>query len=502
MKVRHKLLGVLLSVCLMVSAVQGNVLAASGSVSLSNASGKVGSTVTVTGTVKCSGGAIGSASVTLSYDPSALQYVSGSSGTNGGSGSVRYAGVGDGSATSLSFSMKFKILKEGSYKISGSADAYNFDEEQLSMSVGSSTVKGTVDTSDSSDNNNSGTGNQNNTAGNGTAGTQEEQKDTSSKLSSLKVYPGTLSPSFSANTRNYQVTVPEGTTEVTISATAKSAKAKVNVSGGKNLQPGENSARVTVTAEDGSTTTYSITILCGEVQEEPKEVIQILDQEYQIVEVIDAAQIPAGFVLDKATYHEKEYAAVSHQKGNMKLLYLQNTAGENAFFIYEEEQQTFYPFLMIQISELRYIIPLPAAYAAQQLEGMELTSLTLQEKVFDAWREDPSGEYYILYAMSDEGMEGFYRYDAVDATYQRYSMEKEEVVEEEPEVIESDSLEQTMLYILLGVGILILILLILVIVLAVKLRKKKVESSQENVEKVDNSEKKVYDDYEFLDLDD
>lgn len=110
-----------------------DVQAATGSATLSGASGKVGSTVTVTGSIKAKKGYIGSAEVTLTYDPSALQYVSGSSGTNGGSGSAKYAGVGDGAKKSLTYSMKFKILKEGSHKISGIVDAYDWDAVQLSV---------------------------------------------------------------------------------------------------------------------------------------------------------------------------------------------------------------------------------------------------------------------------------------------------------------------------------------------------------------------------------
>ena len=84
---------ILFSICLLAGALPTEVFAASGSVSVSGASGKVGSSVSITCTASISGADMGGADVTLQYDPSSLNLVSCSSGASGGSGSVLYSGA-------------------------------------------------------------------------------------------------------------------------------------------------------------------------------------------------------------------------------------------------------------------------------------------------------------------------------------------------------------------------------------------------------------------------
>lgn len=532
MKIKNKILAFFLMLCLSVTMYGTQSFAASGRVSFSDPSGKVGSTVTVSATVKSSSGPIGSATVTLSYNPSALQYVGGSGGTNGGSGSVRYAGFGDGSRNSLSFTMKFKILKEGSHKISGSADGYTFDEEQMSMSVGSSTVKGTVpapkpdtkpDTKpDDKKEPNKKPNKDDNKDKKDDKDDKDKEKPDNSKLSSLKVYPGTMSPKFSVNTRSYTVKVSEDTKEVAITAKAQDSKAKVSVSGGKDLKPGENKAKVIVIAQDGSASSYSLTIICGEEKEEPKEFVTIGDKNYTIDETFEDDSIPVGFKRDKAAYNGKDYEAVSHEKGSMTLLHLMDENEEKEFFIYDTVKNEFYPFLQIQISEIRYIIPIPMA--EEMPEQMTSVILTLQEKDFGVWQECGNSDMYILNAMSSEGMNGFYSYDAVDSTYQRYTISASK---NEPEVSVKDETSSNTIrnymekyaYILIpALGGAVVLLLILCIVFGVKGRKKEnseekpeeiLENTQEivsetgvntknSVEDVDNQEENVYDDIEEI----
>ncbi len=81
-------------------------------------------------------------------------------------------------------------------------------------------------------------------------------------LSALSVEGYTLTPDFAADTTEYTVSVPNSVTSVTITATPKSAQANAVVEGTTtDLVVGQNTATVTVTAEDGTTTKkYTIVI--------------------------------------------------------------------------------------------------------------------------------------------------------------------------------------------------------------------------------------------------
>ena len=79
-------------------------------------------------------------------------------------------------------------------------------------------------------------------------------------LSSLSVSTGTLTPSFNASTTSYTVDVANSVTNLTISATANHSGASVTGTGSKSLNVGANPFNVTVTAEDGTQKTYTVTV--------------------------------------------------------------------------------------------------------------------------------------------------------------------------------------------------------------------------------------------------
>ena len=70
-------------------------------------------------------------------------------------------------------------------------------------------------------------------------------------LKTLKVSAGTLSPAFAAATTRYALQLPAGTTSITVSATPTDSAAKVSVSGQKSLKTGDNTIKITVTAQNG-----------------------------------------------------------------------------------------------------------------------------------------------------------------------------------------------------------------------------------------------------------
>ena len=93
--------------------------------------------------------------------------------------------------------------------------------------------------------------------------TIEEAKSSNSKLASLEVVGHTLNPTFNANTKAYNVTVPEDTTSVQINATAADPKAIVTLPGTNGLVTltgNTTTATVKVTAENTSYTNYTVTI--------------------------------------------------------------------------------------------------------------------------------------------------------------------------------------------------------------------------------------------------
>lgn len=89
--------------------------------------------------------------------------------------------------------------------------------------------------------------------------TKTKAKSSNVNLSNLGMNPNDFT-GFSENKTSYDVTVPNNVTQVEIYATKKDSKASLTGTGIKKLQEGQNTANVIVTAEDGTTKTYTINI--------------------------------------------------------------------------------------------------------------------------------------------------------------------------------------------------------------------------------------------------
>ena len=198
------------------------------SISISSASGTVGSTITVTVTISASD-VIDAASVPVSYDNSIIKPVGA-----GNTGVVSFALL-DASAygSNESISMQFEVIAAGTTTLSVAGEAkISVNGERATVSSSSSgKVTGRAPASYSSDN----------------------------TLKSLQISPGTLSPAFSPDRTTYNATVDADVTELVVSAAANDNAAKISISG-RRMDPGSNTTTITVTAEDGSVKKYIIYI--------------------------------------------------------------------------------------------------------------------------------------------------------------------------------------------------------------------------------------------------
>lgn len=83
-------------------------------------------------------------------------------------------------------------------------------------------------------------------------------------LQSLSVDGYSLTPSFAINmTTQYSLIVPESTSSVNISASTVNSNARVSGTGTVSLAKGTNTIKLVVTAQSGTTRTYTLTIVRG-----------------------------------------------------------------------------------------------------------------------------------------------------------------------------------------------------------------------------------------------
>ena len=139
MKAFKKLAGMILAVCLMVPMFSILAFAADGVLLFSAPTTKACENVNIAVVVSCDGGTGRDVSVTMNYDTSALEFVSGDGFSADGSGSLTYTGTG--SSSELRSTMTFRALKQTDTTLTvNSSSAVLSSGETLNLEQGSSAI--------------------------------------------------------------------------------------------------------------------------------------------------------------------------------------------------------------------------------------------------------------------------------------------------------------------------------------------------------------------------
>lgn len=398
-KVAKLVLGLMAAGMLAAAAPQGTMeaMASTAAISFSDPDAGVGETFSVTVKVDSKDGTVGSSDIMLSYDPDALEFVSGSN-ASGGAGSVKLSGSTDSAnATSITYTLKFKALKPGNAEIKvGDYEVYDADDQSVDVNhVGQSSVKVSTD-----------------------------QAGTEAALGSLQVSPGTLQPAFSADITEYTVNVSADTQKLAVTAVPKDAGAKVSVTG-TDLTAGDT-VTCLVTAADGATTkTYTIKTVTGENGTTAdgvllsNQTVTVDGVAYTLAQSFGQNLIPQNFEENSVDYEGT--GLMGAKSGDMQLLYLVDESGAGHFFIYDKSADTFTRFATIDVSARSIVILKPDA-SVEIPAGFVETTITLNGDYEAAgWiPADGTQDYCLVYAMNAEGAKGLYSYDMKERTIQRY----------------------------------------------------------------------------------
>ena len=470
------------------------VLAAANiSVSVNKSNVKVGDTVTVT------------LSITSGYGAQGV--LKKSSGVLGGS-SDEYFTIGAGVGDVQRFSYKATSVGSCTFSIQEPLDdTTDVDGGTPSIGVGSATVTVTSASSnndsnsnkDNKDNSGSNTGNDSNV--NKDNENKEEKKSSNASLGSLVISAGMLSPEFSAATKDYTATVDYSCSSLAVTANPADSKASVtSVTGNDSLEVGENTVSVVVTAEDGSTSTYNI-VVTRRAEDDPENAdkqdnwkkFDINGTEWTMINDIPEDVVPEGFEHSKTVIDGLEYNTLHGTFGDITLVYLQSESG-NGLFVYDAAQNAAYEFVRINSESHFIVVLLPKVDDVP--EGYNEISLSIEGKgVATAYQtkveknDDQTKDFYLVYAMNDNGESGWYTYDSVDGTYMRTKLSTPTVAQEENDTTKSELVPGIANKYLVLAAILVLIIIILALLLLVVIVKnKKRTANEENDEEDDTKE--------------
>lgn len=491
-----KLFGCILSLVVAVMLVftpAEHVYAQGLGLSVSSSSIAVGKTVKVT--VSMPSGYFGTV-VISSSDEGVL--------SNGGDG---VANIGDAAGYPTSQSFSFTAKAAGSCTIKAYCtvvgDAEGNDAGGIitgaSTKVTVTSASSNNDSNSNKDNSGSNTGNDSNA--NKDNENKEEKKSSNASLGSLVISAGTLSPEFSAAIKDYTATVDYSCSSLAVTANPADSKASVtSVTGNDSLEVGENTVSVVVTAEDGSTSTYNI-VVTRRAEDDPENAdkqdnwkkFDINGTEWTMVNDIPEDVVPEGFEHSKTVIDGLEYNTLHGTFGDVTLVYLQSESG-NGLFVYDAAQNAAYEFVRINSESHFIVVLLPKVDDVP--EGYNEISLSIEGKgVATAYQtkvektDDQTKDFYLVYAMNDNGESGWYTYDSVDGTYMRTKLSTPTVAQDENDTTKSELVPGIANKYLVLAAILVLIIIILALLLLVVIVKNKKRTANEvNDEEDDTKE--------------
>ncbi len=164
-------------------------------------------------------------------------------------------------------------------------------------------------------------------------------------------------------------------------------------------------------------------ITIGEVQAEDNS-IKIGNEVYTLVNDRYLPAAPEGYELSYVTYKDKDIYAYQAPNQKIKVVCLQNSQWEQKWFVFNEEDESFSPFVEYSLDGIKYVfINKPDDVSLD--EELEETNLTLNGSQITAYKEKSDNGLYLIYGLNASGYSGFFYYDTEDGSIMRYDAVKQ-----------------------------------------------------------------------------
>lgn len=429
------------------------VSAASASIQVSSSTNRivVGKTFTVNVKVSSSN-TIGTWEWTMSYDTKKLKLVSGPS---------TVKDYGDSKIKSKTYTYKFKAIATGNASVSvKSAAVYDYKTEKtMSLTKGTKNINII------------------------TQAQLEASYSKNNNLKSLSIDGLKLSPTFNKNTTEYKAEAGSNTEKIKVTATKEDSKASISGTGEHSVTEGDNKIKVSVTAENGSTKTYTIIVT---VKDPNPITVKINDNEYTVVKRESKLEAPKSFEKTTVTINDQNIPGFYNETNDFTLVGLKDTEGNINLFIYDKENNEYKPYSETILNQSK-IYPLPLD---KEIKGYTKSTITINNIEFEAYEND-NKEFYIIHAKDLEtGKDNYFTYDKINNTIIRFH-EEEQKQDELKECNDKNQEYQKMLMLLFGETIIIFIILICILISKISKTKKRKKQRQLILLKQQEEQKKL-----------
>ena len=206
--------------------------------------------------------------------------------------------------------------------------------------------------------------------------------------------------------------------------------------------------------------------------------VEIAGVTYSIYNDFSDVLVPTGFTRTTFNYNGADRNVIQENTTGQYVFYLITGDQAPVMALYNQDTQAFSLTEMANISETSYILLLDEKAGSNLPSQFQETTITLGSVTFPAWQNMNDKAFYLVYARNSNGEAGFYQYDEVDGTFQRY------LVSESTDAGNNGSgftgkivgfLKDNVIVVTAVLWVLVVVFLILTVILSIKLHRRNEE---------------------------
>lgn len=278
-----------------------------------------------------------------------------------------------------------------------------------------------------------------NNSGTTTNTTPTKKKSTNNYLSSLTIEGYTLDKEFKKEETEYSIMVENDVNKIKINAQLDDSSAKVTGIGEVEVKEGINKLEIKVTAENGSTRTYTLNVTVKELN--PIEVT-INKKKYTIIRKEGELEPPENYEKSSIKIGEEEVLCYINKNTKNIIIGLTDEKGVSKFYSYNEKTKEYTLYngyniggMNINILEMpeelipKGYIKVSFNYNNNKLDGYQYIK---KNQTYAADDKIKGSDFYLIYGINEKtGEKTLYVYDKLEGTIQRFNSDLVEAYNDE-----------------------------------------------------------------------
>lgn len=278
-----------------------------------------------------------------------------------------------------------------------------------------------------------------NNSGTTTNPTPTKKKSTNNYLSSLTIEGYTLDKEFKKEETEYSIMVENDVNKIKINAQLDDSSAKVTGIGEVEVKEGINKLEIKVTAENGSTRTYTLNVTVKELN--PIEVT-INKKKYTIIRKEGELEPPENYEKSSIKIGEEEVLCYINKNTKNIIIGLTDEKGVSKFYSYNKETKEYTLYngyniggMNINILEMpeelipKGYIKVSFNYNNNKLDGYQYIK---KNQTYAADDKIKGSDFYLIYGINEKtGEKTLYVYDKLEGTIQRFNSDLVEAYNDE-----------------------------------------------------------------------